>query len=194
MSSHAQLPLDVLYEVEGWLCVDDEPGSEYLAESRLSERFDQFENEQPALAAYVGENLSRTGDDLVVALGYFLAIITWMAFDRAFEGRLSEIDGVSVTGVVESFELDEELRRADPAEILETDDVVALEQPELVQFINDHIETALEAHAGVIDVDAVNKVYRLLLQQVLALSYAVGHPDGESYDADALSETRDIYA
>jgi hypothetical protein len=200
----AQLPLEVLRDVEAWLCADDSPGDEYLAdddlagdqlaERRLGEFFERFEEEQPVLAAHVGEVLSRTGDDLATALGYFLAIVLWMAFEREYDGRLETIDALAVDGVAQSLALDEELRRADPAEMLETEDVIALEQPHATSFIHEHIETALEAHAATIDVDAVQKVYRVVLEQLLVLSYSVRHPDGDVLPAEALNETREIYA
>ena len=54
-----------------------------------------------------------------------------------------------------------------------TEDVIAMEQPELMRFIGEHLEAALETEADTADVDAIHEVYRLLLIEVLALSYAV---------------------
>ena len=198
VSEAAKIPIEALYAVESWLCVDDAPGDEDLAEERLNDRFEMFELAQPALAAHVGDSLNRTRDDLAIALGYFLALIIWLAFEETFDDQLEQVDEFGMQGVVEAVALDEQLRRSDPAEQLETDDVIAMEQPAVLPFIHEHIETALEAHAELIDVDAVNRVYRLLLEEILALSYAVrmsgttqseGQPEGE-----ALSQSREIYA
>ena len=68
------------------------PGDEELAEERLNERFEMFELAQPALAAHVGDSLNRTRDDLAIALGYFLTLIIWLAFEEIFDDQLEQID------------------------------------------------------------------------------------------------------
>ena len=78
----------------------------------------------------------------------------------------------------ELLTLDEELRRADPAESLDSDDVIAMEQPHVLSFVHEHIDATLEAHAENIDVDDVHAIYRLVLLEILALSYAVERPSG----------------
>src|SRR5690349_3933304 len=93
----------------------------------------------------------------------------------------SHIDEVTVEQLAEADELltlDEELRRADPAESLDSDDVIAMEQPHVLAFVHEHIDATLDAHAEDIDVDDVHVVYRTVLVEVLALSYAVRRPDG----------------
>jgi DNA-binding protein Fis len=67
---------------------------------------------------------------------------------------------------------------SDPEEPLETDDVIALEQPDLMGFVREHLDATLESHAQHIDVDDVSQVYQLVLIEVLALSYAVARPRG----------------
>ncbi len=74
--------------------------------------------------------------------------------------------------------LDEELRRADPAEALDSDDVIAMEQPYLLEFVHEHVDATLEAHAEEVDVDDIHIVYRTVLIEILALSYAVQRPSG----------------
>jgi hypothetical protein len=44
--------------------------------------------------------------------------------------------------------------------------------------VHEHIDATLDAHAEDIDVDDVHVVYRTVLVEVLALSYAVRRPDG----------------
>ena len=194
VADEAKVPIEALRDVEAWLCVDDSPGDEDLAEARLNDRFEKFELAQPVLAAHIGDELNRTRDDLAIALGYFLALIVWLAFEETFEEQLEAVDELGIQGVVESVSLDEQLRRADPAEQLETDDIIAMEQPAVLPFIHEHIETALEAHADLMDIDAVNRIYRLLLEEVLALSYAVKQSTSDQPEGEALSQSRDIYA
>jgi hypothetical protein len=170
---YAQLAPAVLSEVEEWIGRD-----EAVTEARLNEVFERFEVEQPVLAEHVGTSLGRLRDDMALALGYFLTLVVWLSFDRAFGSRVGRLDELSLRSVEEAFSLDEELRGADPAEAVESDDVVAMEQPHVLQFINDHIDAALDAPEGPIDVDAVHRVYRLVLVEVLALSYAVVPPAG----------------
>jgi len=163
----AQLPRDALTSVEDCLASDEN------AEQTLSEAFERFETEQPALAERIGNALARTGNEVALALGYFLTLTVWIAFDLQFASRLAAVTSVALTGVEELITLDEELRRADPTEALDTEDVIAMEQPELMRFIGEHLEAALETEADTADVDAIHEVYRLLLIEVLALSYAV---------------------
>ena len=47
-----------------------------------------------------------------------------------------------------SLGADEELRRSDPMDALDSEDIVAIEQPALVSFVNEHIGRTLEKHAG----------------------------------------------
>jgi hypothetical protein len=46
---------------------------------------------------------------------------------------------------------------------LESDDVVAMEQPHALDFIQEHVDAALEAHAEQVDIDAVHGIYRMVL-------------------------------
>jgi hypothetical protein len=53
-----------------------------------------------------------------------------------------------------------------------------MEQPSLLEFVHEHLDATLEAHAEDVDVDDVHTVYRLVLVEILALSYAVRKPAG----------------
>lgn len=181
--AYAQLPPEVFAEVEQWLGSD-----EAAAEQRLHEAFDRFENDQAVLADRIGSALARTNDEVALALGYFLALAIWLAFSEHQGSRLCTITETAVTSVEEALALDEELRGADPAEAVDSDDVVAMEQPHALNFVNEHVEAALEVHEGEIDVEAVHAMYRLILVELLALSYAVQPPD------DGLVATGEIEA
>lgn len=170
----ARIPADVLSDVEAFLGADED-----LTESRLSETFQAFETSQPQLSAYIGSRLARTRDEVAMALGYFLTLALWMAFDRVHGGQLGLVDGIALQSVEEALTLDEELRGQDPSDGIESDDVVAMEQPDAIQFVQEHIDAALDVNAGDADVDAVHRVYRLVIVEVLALSYAVKPPGAD---------------
>jgi hypothetical protein len=171
--SYAGVPLHVLDAVRDGLAEDDEQ-----ARTQLDEAFERFERAQPALAAHVAEALGRPLDETALALGYFLALTVWLSFDRTHGAFLNEVTEEELVATEELLALDEELRRADPAESLDSDDVVAMEQPHVVAFVHEHIDGTLDAHAEEIDVDDVHSVYRVVLVEILALSYAVRQPDG----------------
>jgi hypothetical protein len=171
VSRYAELPARALAEVEEQLSEDDE-----AARSRLDGAFSRFEETQPVLAGRISTALSRPLDDTALALGYFLTLAVWLAFDAAFKGEIDEVTETALTSVEESLQLDEQIRLSDPAEALDSDDVIAMEQPHALSFIHEHIDAALEANANEVDVDDVHSIYRLVLIEVLALSYAVKAP------------------
>ncbi len=168
---YAELPARALSEVEEQLSEDDE-----ASRNRLDEAFARFEETQPALAGRISTALGRPLDETALALGYFLTLAVWLAFDAAFKGEVEQVSETALTGVEESLQLDEQIRLSDPAEALDSDDVVAMEQPHVLAFIHEHIDAALEANANEVDVDDVHSIYRLVLIEVLALSYAVRTP------------------
>jgi len=157
---------------EGLADDDDE------ARAQLDEAFERFERTQPPLAARVAENLSKPLDETALALGYFLALAVWLAFEQAHGRHIGQIKDQELNATDELLSLDEDIRRSDPAEALDSDDVIAMEQPHLLEFVHEHIDATLEAHADNIDVDDVHAVYRLVLVEILALSYAVERPAG----------------
>ncbi len=160
--------------MEEWLGDD-----EATTEARLSDLYDDFEQRQPILADRVGRALSREADEVAVALGYFLTLVMYRAFRATFGDDLCTVDAMALASVEEALALDEQLRGNDPAEGLDSDDVIAMEQPHAVNYVHEHVDVALEVHADDADVDAVYKMYRMVLVQVLALSYAVRPPAGQ---------------
>jgi len=157
--------------------------SELLLESvdsqaDLDEAFENFELTQPALADHVGVVLSRNLGDSALALGYYLSLAIWMIFDRAQGGALGEVDPAELRSTKELYELDLSLREAEPTEPLETDDVVSMEQPALVSFVHDHIQTTLDSEHSTLQPEELRMIYSMLLIEILALSYAVKVPEG----------------
>ena len=168
---YAELPARALSEVEDQLSEDDD-----AARSRLDEAFSRFEKTQPALADRVSAALNSPLDETALALGYFLTLAIWLAFDSVFGAALDEVSETALTGVEESLQLDEQIRLSDPAEAVDSADVVAMEQPHVLAFVHEHVDAALEANASEVDVDDVHAIYRVVLIEVLALSYAVRPP------------------
>lgn len=186
---YAQIPVEVLDDVEAWLggAEEEEPAlDEEVSEHRLNDVFERFEREQPALARRIGGRLARTRDDVAVALGYFLCLSVWLAFDRHFGGRVKKVDDTAIESVDAALRLDEELRGEDASEAVDSDDVIAMEQPHVLAFVAEHIDAALEVHASDVDVDVVHATYRLVLIELLALSYAVAPPEGSVSDNDEI--------
>jgi hypothetical protein len=171
--SYARVAPSAIDAVRRGLADEDES-----VRGQLDEAFDRFEREQPALAAHVGDALSSPLDETALALGYFLTLVVWMGFERAHGTYVDEVTAESIQATEELLELDEQLRRKDPAEALDTDDVIAMEQPGLLEFVHEHLDATLDAHAENVDVDDVHAVYRLVLVEILSLSYAVRKPAG----------------
>jgi hypothetical protein len=170
---YAHVPSHSLEAVRESLADDDA-----AAREQLDAAFERFERTQPAIAAKVAEILGKPLDETALALGYFLSIAVWLAFEQAHGQHLVEVREEELNATDELLRLDEALRRADPAEALDSDDVIGMEQPELVEFVHEHVDATLEAHSDEVDVDDVHLVYRAVLVEILALSYAVERPSG----------------
>ncbi len=164
--------------------VEDELAENGLSpKSDLDDAFSRFEQTQPALAQLAAQILARPLDETALALGYFLTIAVWLAFERAFAARLGEVDEQALEAAQSALTLEEELRATHADEPLELEDVMAIEQPGVLAFVNEHVEAALEPGDGQqsgegreprdVDVDDVHAVYRNVLVMTLALSHAV---------------------
>lgn len=171
---HAIVAREVLERVE-----DEFAGNGLGAKSELDDAFERFERTQPALAQQAAEILARPLDETALALGYFLTIAVWLAFERAFGSRLAQVTEEERIAADEALTLEEELRASHAEEPLELEDVMAMEQPGVLAFVNEHVEAALEpiddgnGAPREVDVDDVHVVYRNILVQTLALSHAV---------------------
>lgn len=157
--------------------IEDELASDSEAsKARLDGAFARFEKTQPALAERLSDELTMPLDETALALGYFLTLAVWLAFESTFGEDLEEVSSVALSSVEEALNLDEQIRLSDPAEAVDSDDVIAMEQPHLLAFANEHLDAALEANASDVDVDDVHSIYRVVLIEILALSYAVRAP------------------
>jgi hypothetical protein len=163
---------------------DDSP----RARDELDEAFARFESTQPHLADTISQLLSKRLEETALALGYFLSIAIWLAFERTFgEARLREVSRVALEATEEAIKLEEELRAAHGDEPLDLDDVVSIEQPNVLAFVHEHVDAALDpsarfAHEGEpgrdVDVEDVHSVYRAIVLLTLCLSHAVMPVDG----------------
>ena len=165
----------------------------------LDGAFSRFEASQPHLADSVSQALSRPLDETALALGYFLSISVFLAFEKTFgPARLREVSADALAATEQAIALEEELRAAHGDEPLDLDDVVSIEQPHVLAFVHDHVDAALEPSTGrgeeaapgaeprEIDVDDVHGVYRAIVLRTLCLSHAVVPVDGAARGRDEL--------
>ncbi len=182
---YAVLGDGVLAAVERELGRDGE-----LAEDALDAAFERFDKTQPQLSEYIEELLERPLDETALALGHFLVIAVWMAFDRSFGPRLGRVTTDALAATIAAVTLEEELRAEHAEEPLDLDDVMAFEQPRVLSFVNEHVDAALEVGEGEAgkdtDVDDVHTVYKAVVIITLALSHAV--------TPDAGSKVRELLA
>jgi hypothetical protein len=153
----------------------------------LDSAYREMDRKQPDLAQWLAQQVSDRNDDLAQSLGYFLVVTVYLAFREAFPTRLGAIDETQLTLAIETFDADEALRREDPSEVMETDDVVAMTQPALVHFVQHHLEEAIEQAGESPDLEAFDHVYRTVLVEVVALSHAVVPPEGLVTSGPALA-------
>lgn len=177
-----------LRPVPRWAIVDEEAIATVEAsleddETNLQESLDRGYSEldrlQPTIALWMADELSRMHDELVQSVGYFLSVTVYLAFREAFPTRLREVDEGMLQIAEATLTADEELRAEDPMEILDSDDVLAISQPSLVAYVQHHVGEALDQGEGEVDLDELDRAYRALLVQVIALSHAVASPTGE---------------
>jgi hypothetical protein len=193
---YAVVAADALGAIERELA-DDSPRSR----DELDGAFARFENSQPHLADTVSQVLSRPLDETALALGYFLSIAIFLAFERTFgEQRLREVTTDAIAATEQAITLEEELRASHGDEPLDLDDVVSIEQPNVLAFVHEHVDAALDPSthigsrasqpAGIepreVDVDDVHAVYRAVVLLTLCLSHAVVPVDGASRGRDEL--------
>lgn len=156
--------------------LDDE---EDALQDALDRGYADLDRRQAALSSWMARELSGTQDEMVQSLGYFLVVTVYLAFREAFPTRLHEVGDDDLRMADATLEADEEIRAADPTEILDSDDVVALSQPALIAFVQHHVHEALDQSEGEVNLDQLDRIYRALLVQIIALSHAVASPSGE---------------
>src|ERR1019366_7614198 len=185
---YAQVDAEALEVIERELA-DDSPASQ----GKLDGAFERFESTQPHHADAISQVLSKPLDDTALALGYFLSIAIWLAFERTFgDVGLREVSQDALDATAQAIKLEEELRAAHGDEPFDLDDVVSIEQPNVLAFVHEHVDAALdpalrvederepgdEAAEREVDVEDVHGVYRAVVLLTLCLSHAVLPVDG----------------
>lgn len=153
-------------------------GADAIARRLALDGLSRLGREQRALSDYLTASLPPSLDRVALGLGHMLAVAVFMAFEELPGCELLAASADAVAAADAALGADEELRRADPVDALESEDIVAIEQPALVAFVNQHIDLALTEHAGTVDVDDVASVFRSILVEILALSQSVQPPAG----------------
>lgn len=155
-------------------------GSDEQRRLLVRERFDRLSVAHPGLGRYLRGRLPPALDSAALALGQMLAVAVHLAFESTPGLRSSPADDDLVAATDAALAADEALRQSDPMDALDSEDIVAIEQPALVGFVNEHVGLTLERHAGAIDVDQVALVFRAILVEILTLSRAVLPPPGHA--------------
>jgi hypothetical protein len=170
---YARLPESSIRSMEATFAAADGRAQQLARAS-----YERLTTRQPALTAYLARKLSASLDDTALALGHMLALAVYVGFESFAGSALGALTAEAVAAADLALSADEELRRSDPRDALDSEDIVAIDQPALVAFVNDHIERTLEQHAEVVDVDDVDVVFRTILVEIVALSHAVAPPPG----------------
>ncbi|OQX66857.1 MAG: hypothetical protein B6A08_18370 [Sorangiineae bacterium NIC37A_2] len=179
--TYAKISAATLRAVRDELVEGEAPGE------ALDAAFERFEESQPALAESLSELLERPYTEATLALAYFLSLSLWLAFERAYGRDLAPVLEQELQATSDLLELDEELHRSDATDTLESDDVISMEQPEIIRFIHEHVEATLDVHADSVELSELETVYRAVLVEALALSYAVRPPLGVAGTREVLA-------
>ena len=161
--------------IENALSVPDE-----ALQAILDDGYREMDRHQPRLAAWLASEVSARHDELAQSVGYFLAVTVFMAFREAFPTRLEAVDEAALQLALATLRTDEELRANDPTEVLESDDIVAMGQPALVDYIQHYFDETM-SQSDDADLEAFDTIYRAVLVEVIALSHAVRAPTGEAH-------------
>lgn len=149
-------------------------------QSLLDAGYAEIDREQPILSAWVADRVAACHDELAQSLGYFLVITVFLAFKDAAGSRLKQVDEEKIAFAEVLLETDEELRADDPLEVLESDDIIAIGQPALVEYIQHHMTEAVGQAEGEPPVEEFDYVYRTLLIEVIALTESIAPPPGST--------------
>lgn len=173
MPSFARIPRYALDKVREEILIDGED-----AHDRLDEAFEDFEEQQPVVASHVGQLLSRPLSEPAMALGFFLSLSIWLAFEHTHGAAVQCVTSEELHSTQELMTFDESLRAGEAQEPLDTADVIGMEQPALVEFVHEHMGATLDLRNPKVTPEEIQLIYRTVLIEILALSYAVQAPRG----------------
>ncbi|NLY92846.1 MAG: hypothetical protein GXY23_02350 [Myxococcales bacterium] len=156
-------------------------GESVSLQNKLDRLFAQLGQKQPAIYSFVSDELGEIPNELAQSLGYFLVAAVHLIFSEAFPNRLEEVDESALALALATLSADEELRALDPLEKLDSDDLIAMNQPAVVEFVQHHVREAYDqADEDAPPIEQLDRVYRAILVQIIALSHAVLSPSGVS--------------
>ena len=184
VSRHALVTAELVQEVERSLSRRQD-GIDELDERVVQSAMARFEARQPAIGARIQRLVRGSRDEAAVALGYFLLVGIFVAFERAFGERVAQVTEAELESVLAALRLEAELRADRSDDPLEVEDVLAVQQPALFGWVSEHIESTLTASAELgnddVDINDVDAVLSEVAAVILALSYAVSTPHGSSH-------------
>lgn len=138
----------------------------------LRASFRELERQQPALADYVASEVSELEAARVQALGFYLAVLVFGAFQEAFGPRLARVELTDINRMLALLIADSELRACAALGKTYSEDAIALGQPALVSLLRVEVDRAV--HAAPEEAwEAIDPFYESLLVMVLALTQAV---------------------
>jgi hypothetical protein len=146
------------------------------AEALMLGEFSRFQASQPTIGERVARKLGGPIDDAARGLGVTLALLVWLAFEDASSAGIKVVEPSDWDHAEQWLQIDEDLRKGDPKAMIESDDIIASQQPEIARCVRERIDATVQAFADEIDLDDVDAVYRMVLVEVLALSYALRPP------------------
>jgi hypothetical protein len=162
----ARVSQGVLEEIERELGQDGEQ-----ARSELDGAFARFERTQPHLAELIAGVLAAPLEEPPLALGYFLSIVVWLAFERSFGAALGLVGRETLEATRASIVVEAELHARTSREPFEVGSILVGTQPEVASFVREHVTVALAAEG--VDARGVRDVERAIVELTLALSSAV---------------------
>ncbi len=133
-------------------------GESVSLQNKLDRLFAQLGQKQPAIYSFVSDELGEIPNELAQSL-----------------------DESALALALATLSADEELRALDPLEKLDSDDLIAMNQPAVVEFVQHHVREAYDqADEDAPPIEQLDRVYRAILVQIIALSHAVLSPSGVS--------------
>jgi hypothetical protein len=137
--TYARVPATVLADVERDLSGDSDEDT-----GPMTAAFARFEETQQTLAARVHESLESSLHETALALGCFLTVAVWLAFERTFPSRLREVTDDTWSATIAALALEEDLWRSAAGDSFNLTTVLAREQPEVARFVSQHVTAAVE--------------------------------------------------
>jgi hypothetical protein len=133
----------------------------------LDRAFRRLEAAQPELASFMAGELAELEQAEAQALGYFLFLLVFLAFEEAFGRRVRKLEAEDLDAALECLVADGEVRSQVCPEGSYSEDVVAVGQPALMDTIRGEISGAAKR------VPEVEPILQALLVEVVALTSAV---------------------